>query len=74
MTNMQLYLAVGIPTIAVLASLVISLFRISGIREDMRDVRSDVRSQISVLRDDIRSDVRDFRSDIKLLTGYEIQR
>ena len=72
MTNMQLYLAIGIPTIAVLAS----LFQISAIREDMRGVRSDVRSQISGLRDDIRSDVsgiredvREIRSNVKLLTG-----
>jgi hypothetical protein len=81
MTNMQLDLAIGIPTIAVLASLVVSLFQISGIREDMRGVRSDVRSQISGLRDDIRSDVsgiredvREIRSDVKLLTGkvYEM--
>jgi hypothetical protein len=81
MTNMQLYPAIGIPIIAVVASLIVSLFRISGIREDMRGVRSDVRSQISGLRDDIRSDmsgiredVREIRSDTKLLTGkvYEM--
>ena len=81
MTSMQLYLALGIPVIAVLASLVVSLFQISAIREDMRGVRSDVRSQISGLRDDIRSDVsgiredvREIRSDVKLLTGkvYEM--
>jgi len=62
MSNLQLYLAVGLPIIAVL-SLVISLVQISGLREDMR-------SQISAVRED----VREIRSDIKLLTGevYEL--
>ncbi len=35
MTDLQLYLAVGLPIIAVLTSLVVSLFQISGIRTDM---------------------------------------
>jgi hypothetical protein len=42
-TNVQVYVAVGLPTIAVIASLVISLFQISGIREDIREIRSDIK-------------------------------
>jgi hypothetical protein len=37
MTNLQLYLAVGLPVIAVLASMVVSLVQISGIRDDVAD-------------------------------------
>jgi uncharacterized membrane protein (DUF106 family) len=63
MTNFQLYFAVGLPVIAVLASLVISLVQISAIREDMRTNMQG-----------IREDIREIRSDIKLLTGkvYEL--
>jgi hypothetical protein len=81
MTDLQLYLAIGLPIIAVLTSLAISMYQISGIRDDMRGIRGDVRSQISGLRDDIRSDItgihediREIRADVKLLTGkiYEM--
>jgi len=70
MTNLQLYLAVGLPIIAVLTSLAISLVQISALREEMR-------AQIGAIREDIRdvrSDMREIRSDIKLLTGkvYEL--
>jgi hypothetical protein len=58
MNNSQFYIATGLPTIAVLTSLVISLVQISALRED-------IRAQNSALREDI----RETRSDIKLLTG-----
>jgi hypothetical protein len=41
MTNLQLYIAIGLPTIAVLASLTVSLVQISAIREDIRELRAD---------------------------------
>ncbi|HUE21943.1 MAG TPA: hypothetical protein VMQ86_09690 [Bryobacteraceae bacterium] len=74
MNNLQLYIAVGLPTIAVLTSLVISLVQISALREDMRlqnsALREDMRAQIASIREDL----REMRSDIKLLTGkvYEL--
>jgi hypothetical protein len=43
MTDMQLYIAVGLPITAVLASLVINLFQISGIRDDIREMRADIK-------------------------------
>ena len=43
MTNVQLYIAVGLPTLAVLASLTVSLVQISGIREDIREIRDDLK-------------------------------
>ncbi len=59
MTGLQLYIAIGLPVIAVLASLTVSLAQIPGIREDIRSLRGDM---------------REIRSDIKLLTGkvYEL--
>jgi len=62
-TNLQLYIAIGLPTLAVLASLTVSLVQISAIREEMRG---------NMLA--IREDMREIRSDIKLLTGkvYEL--
>ena len=70
MSNLQLYLAIGLPILAVLTSLVISLVQISAVREDTR-------TQMGTLREDIRGvreDIREIRSDIKLLTGkvYEL--
>jgi hypothetical protein len=40
---MQLYIAIGLPTIAVLASLTVSLLQISAIREDIREIRNDIK-------------------------------
>jgi len=81
MSNLQLYIAVGLPMIAVLTSLVISLVQISALREEMRGIREDMRMQNTAIREDmhaqiaeIREDIREIRSDIKLLTGkvYEL--
>jgi len=49
MTNLQLCLAVGLPTIAVLASMIVSLVQISGIRDVMRELRREVNSKIDLL-------------------------
>jgi hypothetical protein len=54
MTNTQLYLAIGIPMLAVIASLVINILNVSGIRDEIRDVRLDI---------------REIRGDLKLITG-----
>ena len=43
LTNVQLYLAVGLPVLAVITSLIISLVQISGIREDIRELRGDMK-------------------------------
>jgi hypothetical protein len=40
---MQLYIAIGLPTIAVLASLTVSLVQIDAIREDIREIRNDIK-------------------------------
>jgi len=61
--DLQLYIVIGLPAIAVLASLTVSLVQISAIREEMR---TNMQA--------IREDMREIRSDIKLLTGkvYEL--
>jgi hypothetical protein len=73
MTDVQLYLATGLPMIAVLTSLTVSLVQISNVRGDVESLRAEIRG----IRDDmrgIRDDMREIRSGIKLLTGkiYEM--
>ncbi len=43
MTNTQLYLAIALPVFTILASLILSLFQMSGIREDIREIRADIK-------------------------------
>ena len=40
---MQLYFAIGLPCLTVLTSLIVSLFQIAGVREDIREIRSDIK-------------------------------
>ena len=49
MTNAQLYLAVGLPVLAVLSSLVLSMLQISGIRDEMRQIRVDMNHGFEML-------------------------
>jgi hypothetical protein len=59
MTNDQLYFAIGLPIFAIVASLILNIVQVAGIRREL---------------DAIRADIREIRSDIKLLTGkiYEM--
>jgi hypothetical protein len=43
MTDIQLYIGIGLPVVAVLASLTVSLVQISAIREDIREMRGDMK-------------------------------
>jgi chromosome segregation ATPase len=76
MSNLQLYIAVGLPTLAVITSLVISLVQISAIREDMRTqmaaIREEMHAQNTAIREDmhsqigaIREEIREIREDIR---------
>lgn len=76
MNNLQLYLSIGIPTVAVLASLVVSIsvtmMQSSGLRELIGANRDLSTNQSENLRGDmreLRQDVRELRQDVKLLTG-----
>lgn len=66
MTNAQLYIAVCIPMLVFIGSLIISLVQLSGVRAEIASIRDDVAT--------LREDIREIRADIKLLTGkvYEI--
>jgi len=48
-TNTQLWIAVGLPIIAILTSLIISLVQISGMRDDIREMRSDMKLILGAL-------------------------
>ena len=84
MTNIQLYLAIGLPIIAVLTSLTVSMLQVSAIRgemrgirddfrEDMRSLRADFRDDMNGMRSDIREDMRALRTDLNTLTGKVIE-
>jgi hypothetical protein len=62
MNSLQLFIAIGLPVIAVLASLTVSLIQISGIRDDMRGMRAD-----------FRQDLRAMSTDLNTLTGKVIE-
>ena len=66
MTGTQLYIAIGLPTIAVLTSLVIGLVQISGIREDMRGMRADMNQDLHAMRADMNQDLHGLRADINV--------
>jgi hypothetical protein len=55
-SDSQLYIAIGLPAFAVLASLAVSLVQIPALRKEMR---TNMQA--------IREDIREIRSDIKLL-------
>jgi hypothetical protein len=69
----KLYIAVGLPTLAVLTSLVISLVQIAGLREDMRAqngaLREDMRAQVGGLREDMRAQNGALREDVRTQVG-----
>jgi hypothetical protein len=43
MTNAQLYFAIGLPCFTIVTSLIVSMVQISGIREDIREIRLDIK-------------------------------
>ncbi len=43
MTNTQLYLAIALPVFTIIASLILSMFQMSGMREDIREIRADIK-------------------------------
>ncbi len=43
MTNTQLYFAIGLPCLTIIASLIINLFAVFDIKSDIRELRSDMK-------------------------------
>lgn len=67
MTNSQLYFAVGVPTIAVLASLTLGIVQVSGLRDDIKEMRQETLQDVRELRADIagvRQDIGALRKDL----------
>jgi len=84
MTDTQLYLALGLPIIAILTSLTISMLQISGIRGDMRGMRAefredshglraDFREDLGGIRTGLREDMLAIRADLSALTGKVVE-
>jgi hypothetical protein len=73
MTDTQLYVALGIPMLAILTSLTISLMQISGIRGDMRGMRQEFREDLAINRQEAREDRLKIHADLATLTGKVIE-
>ena len=59
MNNQQLYLAIGLPTLVVLASVTVSLVQLFDIRNDIRAIHkelTDIRKEIADLRIELARD------------------
>lgn len=61
MTNNQLYLAIGLPCLTIMATLIISIVQWIGVRDTMREIREGIR--------EIRQDIRSLNTKIEILTG-----
>lgn len=61
MTDTQLYLAIGLPCLTIMASLIISLVQLSGVRDSIREFREDMR--------EIREDIRSLNAKFDILVG-----
>jgi hypothetical protein len=67
MNNQQLYLAIGLPTLVVLASVTVSLVQLFDIRNDLRAIHKeliDIRRQIADLELALRKEIADLRIEI----------
>jgi len=73
MTDTQLYFALGIPMLAILTSLTISLVQVSGIRGDMRGMRQEFREDLAANRQEAREDRLKIHADLAALTGKVIE-
>lgn len=69
--NLQLWLAVCLPILAVLASMVLNLLQIFGIRDEVKQIRlemRDMRGEMGGLRGemgDLRGEMRDLRAEMR---------
>lgn len=74
MTNLQLYLALGIPALVFLAGAFMNVIALSGLREEVKSVREEVKA----LREEMRESFRrvDHRLDVieaDLRQFYKVQ-
>ncbi len=55
MTDTQRSFAIGLPCLTVMASLVLSMFTISGVRDDIRSLRAEMIAMRAELTSDIKN-------------------
>lgn len=61
MTNLQIYISIGLPTLTILACIAASIVQVSGLREL-------VNARFDAVHDDIKelkADIREIRADLK---------
>jgi len=68
-TDTQLYFAIGLPCLTVMASLVLSMFTISGVREEIRVLRGEMTSKRNELRGEMTSLRNELTAHIKTIVG-----
>lgn len=64
MTNLQLMLAIGIPTLMVLIGILLNRSDITALRSEMVQLRADITKDVTAFRADIHKDMTAFRADI----------
>lgn len=60
MTNLQLYFSIGIPTLAVMISMLLNILQIAGIRSELQAFREETRAGMI----EIHADIRELRQQI----------
>ena len=77
MTNAQLYLAIGVPSILVLLGILLNFFQYNSLRTEIRSeingLRNEFANDIGGLRAEMMSIRAELRADISLLTGKVIE-
>jgi len=56
MTDVQLYLSIGVPSFFILGNMALSMVQLSGIRRELDAIRGDIR--------DMRTDLRELRTEV----------
>jgi gas vesicle protein len=64
MTNLQLMLSIGIPSLLVLLNIALNRSDVLALRSEMIQLRKDLTSDMAQLRKDINSDMAQLRKDI----------
>lgn len=61
MTNAQLYLAIGMPSLAVIVGLVINFFLFFNQKDDIKDIKTDIK--------EMRVDLKNLMREVYLMQG-----
>jgi hypothetical protein len=64
-TDVQLFLAVGLPTFTVLIGILLNNYRLNDIKELLRAEIQSVRAETQSVRSDMRGEIQAVRSDVR---------